>query len=66
MKSKNDHIRLRVLEIFLRTQGKKRGYYDKQEVYVTTLWQKIIPSPAPWPIIISVEGLPKSLEPYFL
>lgn len=62
MKSKNEHIRLRALEIFLRTQGKKRGYNEKQELGVSTQGQKIIPLPAPPPIIISVDGIPKSLR----
>lgn len=61
MKSKNEHIRLRALEIFLRTQGKKRGYNEKQEVDVTTQGQKIVPMPEVRPIVISVEGIPKSL-----
>jgi len=62
MQSKNENIKLRALEIFLKTQGKKRGYNEKQEVDVTTRGDKIGSQESGRPIIISVEGIPKSLR----
>jgi len=32
MRSKDERIRLRAVEIFLKTQGKERGYSERQEI----------------------------------
>ncbi|HNR08445.1 MAG TPA: hypothetical protein PKM27_14090 [Saprospiraceae bacterium] len=55
------NISLRALEIFLLAQGKKRGYNEKQEVDVTTQGQRITLVPEGRAIIITVDGIPKSM-----
>lgn len=32
MKSKNENVRLKAIELFLKTQGKNRGYTEKSEI----------------------------------
>ena len=35
MQSKNESVRLRSIELFLKTQGKNRGYSERQEIKYT-------------------------------
>ena len=36
IKSKNENIKLRACELLLKTQGKRRGYTEKQELDIST------------------------------
>ncbi len=45
---------------YLKTRAKSRGYIERQELDHTTKGEKL-PAPVTRPIVISVEGIPKSL-----
>lgn len=46
---------------YLKTRAKSRGYIERQELDHTTKGEKL-PAPVTRPIVISVEGVPKSLR----
>lgn len=48
------------ISFFLRSRARRRGYQERQEVDHTTKGEKL-PAPVTRPIVISVEGIPKSL-----
>lgn len=41
MRSKNESVRLKAVELFLKTKGKKRGYVERSEIDHTTLGKSL-------------------------